>query len=237
MLNNNNCTIYFINLDSSSDRLEQITKQLERENIDHIRFSAVDGNVKTKDFFRETMYFTKEFIDNSKEGMLACISSHIEVWNLIYKQKKEYAIVFEDDIIIDSNFWDKLNNYMTQIKDSYDLIYLGGSNLYTKKISCNILKPLLDCNKLHNIGAYAYLIKKDNIDTLLELVPFNDDLDFRIKNKVFNRNKVFYLYPPIITHNNKINSDRRIADKNTPIASIHWRTNLQPNITIKSLDT
>ena len=27
-------------------------------------------------------------------------------------------------------------------KDSYDLIYLGGSNLYTKKISCNIDKEI-----------------------------------------------------------------------------------------------
>jgi GR25 family glycosyltransferase involved in LPS biosynthesis len=45
-----------------------------------------------------------------------------------------YAIIFEDDVILSDNFTNILNNYITQLPENYDMLFIGdGANLHIEK--------------------------------------------------------------------------------------------------------
>ena len=78
---------------------------------------------------------------------------------------------------------------------------------------------------------YAMLIKKSILKVLYNRVlPIRDPIDVTIKNYLFNEINVYMANPPIITHDNDIDSMRRkISNRSgTPI----WFKNLQNTVKI-----
>jgi GR25 family glycosyltransferase involved in LPS biosynthesis len=58
---------------------------------------------------------------------------HNYVYNII-AENYERALIFEDDVILCDNFIDKLNNYITQLPEDYDMLFIGdGCNLHIEK--------------------------------------------------------------------------------------------------------
>ena len=222
--------IYFINLDKSPNRLEYIETQLDTLGYPYQRFKAVDGSKLNIKQLQENNILTT---DKMMKGAIGCSLSHINLWKKIKKSKDNNVLVLEDDCIIDPEFNKKIKKYMKEIPKDFDIIYLGGSNIYGKKVSEHILEPITLENKssTHNTGMYGMLINKKVIPTLLKYsLPINDNIDQIVKNDIFNKIKKYYIIPPLVNHNHNFKSMRRLNSNKNPFT--YWSKNIQPKITI-----
>ena len=221
--------IYFINLDKSLDRLIFMKKQLHNLDIHYERFNAVDGSkLNINNLLQQKILTTNKMM----RGAVGCSLSHINLWKRIHKFNDEWFLILEDDCILDPNFNNKFYIYKKQIPVNFDILYLGGSNIYGKRISENILKPISSyLSSTRNTGMYGMIIKKKIIPLLLKYnLPITDNIDQVIKNKLFDKINAYYIVPPLITHNNHFKSMRRVNSNKNPFTI--WSKKIQPQITI-----
>ena len=190
---NNNFKInktYVINLDSRKDRLQSIDKDLKKINLEYERFSACDGKkieIYSKDIDK---YFDKN--NKLTPGQIGCALSHIKIWEKAIKDNNKYTLVLEDDAIIPSNFWKKINNL--DIK-KFKLLFLQLSNIKCKKKKKNLYYPIKDKG---NWGTTAYIIHNNFAKKILKS-KINSPIDVHLSN--FYDNDVLLVYPNIIKPN------------------------------------
>lgn len=125
--------VFYINLDRRTDRREHIENQLSLLDIKAKRVPASVGSELTK----EQMSFVNfdDFYCLMKRpvspGEIGCALSHIRVWQKIVDQKIDYALILEDDVVLDK----RLINLLTidTFYSKYDLINFSNTEPY----SCN----------------------------------------------------------------------------------------------------
>lgn len=94
--------VYLINLDRRTDRLGGVTRQLDDLNMSYVRFSAIDGldpNAALTKFDR--YLYTLNQKKAPVRGEEACAASHREVWRRFLNSEHQYALILEDDVILD----------------------------------------------------------------------------------------------------------------------------------------
>ena len=221
-----NINTYIINLDQSQDILELITNQCKREGLNCHRFSAVNGkklDVKTMDI-----------VENKKidKGALGCSLSHINLWKKVEKKGDEMFIVLEDDCIIEKDFNKKLATVLKEAPKNWDIIYLGGSNLKGKKVSDNLIEPVkVSAKSTHNTGTYGMLIRRKCLRVLIEdNEPIRDKIDQNLKNNMYDKLGVYFTVPPLVKHNNELDSMRRLNSGKS--ATTRWFSDVQDKIEI-----
>jgi GR25 family glycosyltransferase involved in LPS biosynthesis len=175
--------IYIINLKRRTDRKENMIKEFEKENITNYKFiEAFDG---TDDKIIEKFDKLKNKTNIINSGHYACLLSHIKAILLAKKKNYNSVIILEDDVFFDNNFLEKIKNI--KIVD-YDMIYLGG---ITSRIKLFFNKW---AKTNYIIGAYAYLIKKNIYDVILnELCKLIDFVDLCYLKNIQKQYNVFIL--------------------------------------------
>tara|TARA_B100001093_G_scaffold243566_1_gene233328 strand:+ start:532 stop:1317 length:786 start_codon:yes stop_codon:yes gene_type:complete len=223
---------YVINLERSKRRMVDISNQCEKAGLKFQRWNAYDGSKLDLNYLKRQRLISND--NKMRLGSLGCGLSHISLWkNTLKNTDHENLLVFEDDCIIPPDFKKKLNMYMKQVPKNWDIVYLGGSNIYGKRISKNVLIPktVKNSRASFNTGTYCMLIKRRTLPLLLEKnIPISNNIDQAIKNKVFKHINVYYLYPPLVTHNNEIESDRRVLSNLTPLTG--WFKHVQNRVKI-----
>lgn len=132
----------YINLESRTDRLEHITKQLEKMDISGERFNAI----------------------KTSSGAIGCTMSHIKCLELAKSRDYEHVFICEDDItflnpdVLKQSLQKFYNN--TELK--WDVLMIGGNNVppYTK----------IDdyCIKISRCQTTTgYVVKRHYYDTLI----------------------------------------------------------------------
>ena len=228
---NPNIKIFVINLEKSIDRWKYINKQ-NNQNLNLVKFNAINGNHINKNNIKNLIdnnsYLYKN-IDKNR-GEIGCALSHLNIWEIFKKSNDKYIIIVEDDVIFEQNLYKKINTYMKNAPKDWDIIYLGGSHIVGYKVNEYFIKPKL--NIKGNLGTYAMLINKKGVNKLLKYCkPITKSIDHQIKG-LFNYINVYYTYPTLINHNNNMDSDRRILNKQAKRASYHWRNTRQSRIEI-----
>lgn len=99
--------IFFINLDKSVERRKEMESQLERAGLPFERFSAIDGNAHSEEFFNG--YYSanenaKRYYVSLSKTEIACYISHLKVCEKILSENLDYGIVLEDDIVLKDSF-------------------------------------------------------------------------------------------------------------------------------------
>jgi GR25 family glycosyltransferase involved in LPS biosynthesis len=216
ILGENNLKTYFINLDEHIDRWN-----INKNKINNmIRFNAIHGKKLDK-----SNLIKNGILNNINEllpGQLGCALSHISVMNLIKNQKEEYGLILEDDVIIPDNFELIFNNLIKNCPEKWDIIFLGGCNIYGKKYNDNFIIPL-DNNGSKNLCMHAVLLNKNNVDKIINVLqPLYRPIDSQLR-EYFNTLDVFYAFPNIINQNKNLISNRRVID-GLP-QSIYWKEN------------
>ena len=94
--------------------------------------------------------------------------------------KYKYALVLEDDAIFDNKFKEKLDNYMSQLPDDWDMLFIGdGCNLHipyniVKNSNTNVFKKCLEPTFWGGNGATrctdSYLISKKCASKIIEYI-------------------------------------------------------------------
>jgi GR25 family glycosyltransferase involved in LPS biosynthesis len=154
-------TAYFINLDSSKDRLENVISQCKYYHITDLnRFSA---------------------IKNVEMPQASATDSHIEIFKYCDTKNIESVAVFEDDF----QFYDDVSilrqykipliTYLNKVHDTimqtdWDVFFLG----FNPKKKCIPINPYM-CKVFKSTGAWAYIIKKNAYRFLIDSTNYSRD--------------------------------------------------------------
>lgn len=211
-----NTDIYVLNMENDIDRLNNIKKYWN----DVERINAYNGKLIDKD-----MLINNGLLDpdtNMKDGQIGCYLSHLKAWKTSLHSNKKYVLVLEDDVILENDTKNKINDLIDFIPHDWDILFLGGCNVYGKKINQKFLKPTKDYFT-YNLCCHAMLINKKNINKLLNLmIPMTYPIDNQIRNH-FDKLNIYYTYPNIINQNKDFISIRRVID-GLP-QSKYWKEN------------
>jgi len=227
--------IHVINMDGSTDRMKSIEDQCRRENISFTRFPAINGrNLALDDI--EGRIATNSYMYKNLErnrGEIGCAFSHMDLWQQFNSSQLSMMIVVEDDVIFCDKFNQKINKYLAKAPIDWDVIYLGGSNIRGTHVANNnlFIRPKLGIKG--NLGTYAMLINKGGCAKLIKhTTPLRKSIDHQLKEEFNKSLKVYYANPPLITHNNELDSDRRILNNTSRKPSLKWRKYKQNNVEI-----
>lgn len=121
--------IYVITLKRSVDRHEHVSQLLQK--IDYSFFWGVDGqDLQLSNLIEENIFSKKETEKHSYKSMLTkneigCAWSHIKVYEDIIKNNYKNALIFEDDLAINNEFDGRIDRYLSDLPEDWELVYLG----------------------------------------------------------------------------------------------------------------
>jgi GR25 family glycosyltransferase involved in LPS biosynthesis len=130
--------VYLINMGKNVDRLNNFVEQYKKSDLSFksmYRYEAIDGRtVKIKDYVSPRAY--AEIMRAEKTGTrtkhyqltpggVGCYLSHQNVMKIVSESKNEFAIIFEDDCIIDAHIYEKMTDIMHEIPSDWDILLLG----------------------------------------------------------------------------------------------------------------
>ena len=161
--------IYVINLDSSIDRLQKFTEQAEAHGLPFKRWPAIDGRELSKIELRKmgaSAWSLNQF-NKKRQGELGCYFSHTSIWKEASTQfpSNTGVLIFEDDVILDPNFQQKLDSLLTKVPRDWDGLFLGyGNGKFFDESNADIKK----LKKFE--GCYAYILRKSSLPKILPYV-------------------------------------------------------------------
>ena len=198
----NSCKIYFINLDENIDRWDNFPTELREK---FTRFPAVNGKKLDKDQLIKDGLIAEE--NNLRMGQIGCALSHITILKSIQTQDEPYGLILEDDVTIPSDFSvDRL-----KLPEDFDICFLGGCNIKGEKVGENWIRPTAK-NGAFNLCWHAVLVNKQSAQKVLDLLtPLRRPIDSQIRAE-YDKLKVFYHYPNLISQNKSLRSTRRDID-------------------------
>ncbi len=126
-LANSSFGIYVINLDRSPKRLEEISKQLTRVGLSFHRVVAVDGKEATLEQLTQLdeASYQRKHGKSSLPGELGCYLSHVEAIRQFLQSGHSYAVILEDDAILEDGF-SQVVQYLSHHPKPWDMVKLSG---------------------------------------------------------------------------------------------------------------
>lgn len=163
-MNSITTTNFCINLDRRLDRWEKMQKTFKKQNLQVHRWSAIDA---------------KEYQVSAQS---ASISSHINLLYFCNLVNIEYALIFEDDVVLCNNFAQKLQEVLQEMPPDWDAFSLHCFKAETTKISDNLCKLMSP-----TFGNHAILFNSRGINKVL-----NNKNKLCIEEKYFKSLDNFY---------------------------------------------
>lgn len=117
-----------INLEKEKERLVEFLNKNNISNLNLNIFKAITENDFKKEELVENSLITNDNIYNNPA--LGCLLSHLTLWNRCIDSNENFTI-FEDDSIINDNFYEIINEKIKKVVD-FDIIFWG----------CNIDWPI-----------------------------------------------------------------------------------------------
>lgn len=133
----------FINLEHRKDRLEHVTNEFEKMNIQAERVNAV----------------------RPKSGAVGCTMSHIKCLELAKSRDYEYVCICEDDISFTKPelFKEQLNKFYENKNIQWDLLIIGGNNVPPYQQIFDYSARVFNCQT-----TTGYIVKKHMYDILIK---------------------------------------------------------------------
>lgn len=174
--------IYVINLNHRKDRLEDITRRLEKYEIKFEKFTATDGSVMRRvwEGFGNAYFSTPNY--------LACAISHLSIYHDANIRGFDKILILEDDVVINKNINEILKN---PIPDWRDIFYLGWIPLsddktwWTYSMADQFIAPNFVVAK-NFWGMFSYGITRNFRDEILDIYnrEFPMELDRFLVEKI-----------------------------------------------------
>lgn len=215
--------VYVINLVSNTERLESFKYQYEKSDLawkKYIVYPAVVGKeldiIKyvTPDAYNQVMETDatkrrKHHYDITK-GAVGCYLSHLDIYRKIAASNKKYGLIFEDDVMIATDFYKRMLYGLNTVPDDWDIYLLGLICL-----KCDIKSEYINVNRFW--GLHGYLVKKETAQRLVNYLDkliskqIDADISLLIKEK---KVKVYGINPIIVAQQNAFLSDIQVPVEN-----------------------
>lgn len=144
--------VYLLNLDRRSDRMSLAAEELSKNDIEYVRFSAVDGN-------------KIDLHPKLGRGAAGCLESHLSIIKKSLHEKKSCIAIIEDDAFFVENFQSKFENYMHQVPDDWQFAYLANN-----KVQAQVSRVSENVERVSNAwSTHAFLIRSVAMELTLHL--------------------------------------------------------------------
>jgi GR25 family glycosyltransferase involved in LPS biosynthesis len=198
--------VFIVHYSKLVDRKKHILQQFEKHNITDYEFIEIDRDELDKqniDMYQE----------NYSKSQIAISLSHFYAYKEI-SEKYENALILEDDVVLSENFSVVLNQYLNQLPQDYDMLFIGdGCNLHIEnyKITPNqlIYEKCLYPTNWGGGGATrctdSYIVSKK---CAIKICDYIKNLSYKINlpvdcwlniASVDNNFKVYWAEPTIVT--------------------------------------
>lgn len=181
---------YIISLNTPRDLLHK----LKENGLDPILFKGANG--KTLDHKTIKKYTTPFYSIFGPMSSIGCSISHMSVWKTFLQSNKQYAVVFEDDIIFNSiNLKSDISFYLSNTPTNFDVLYLGCFGSDPNNTFFNTTMDLLNISsnfsQINNyiikprvaLALHAYVISRSGAEKLINLLygKIYNHIDFCIQ--------------------------------------------------------
>jgi len=174
-----NIAFYVINLDRSTDRMEQFTKDFASFPVPFIRVPAIEGKNLTipVEGYDAFMFFLNVGREASP-GEIGCYISHIKALKLFLESGKPFGMICEDDAMPIPESYEAVKQAIAHA-DTWDLLRLYGGRAKTSF-------PYQELTATHNlctsitgmVPAAAYVVNRCAAQKLVQrLLPITDLYD------------------------------------------------------------
>ena len=164
--------VYVINMSSSSDRFNSISKQLEEQNLSYKRIPGInvlkEQQLKNKHYSKKKNKFNYHV--QLTDGEIGCYIAHRNAWEEILADEIDFGLVLEDDAFLKDN--------LKSILDNLDIIKAKWHVLKLADISSSPRKGVnIEKFQKYNLQRYfkpptlsvAEVISKEGAKNLLNL--------------------------------------------------------------------
>ena len=182
--------VIVINLDRRTDRMEKLSPQLEKLDIQYERFSAVDGKQLGID------------------PIVAGLQSHLQVMKQIAGQK---VLILEDDAQFVEDFNEKFEKVMQTLPEDWDIFYLGA--LVPKEVGLVRMVNRHWGIQVLTTGSQAYCINPSRLEYFIsKLEDYNSYVDIGLRD--FAKDLKAYITQPNLVVQFPSYSDLRLKEVN-----------------------
>ena len=144
-------------------------------------------------------------------GEIGCYMSHLNLLKKISESDYDgYTIIFEDDLLLDSNFKTELNKILKNLDENgtIDIIYLGSLN--QEKCTKGIYKDNL-CYLDNPWGTHAYMVNKRSAKKIYDLIQYIDrEIDIKYKDLIIENKISGLIVVPTLVKQNDIETPSNI---------------------------
>lgn len=189
--------IFVINLAESKERLGACARQLDDAGLAFERIEAVDGkSIKAEELSQLYRFAESDYYKELSPGEIGCCLSHQQVWKKIIEDELDFAVVLEDDFVLQDSASDAIQT-LAELDTSWDIIKLGETPIKRRAIH-QIPKndfSLVTYNKVP-AGTYAQAISAEGAKKMLAYEGFiQRPIDIDIQYWWERDLKVFGLLP------------------------------------------
>lgn len=203
--------IYLINLDRRPDRLERFMNSLDNSDMKDmkvLRMNAVDGSeiditrVPLSETAKgelkqiETTGFRSKHYQLTR-GAIGCYLSHVKVWKDIVEKGHKNGLIFEDDVTLPENMYERMMNSMKGVPDDWDVLLFG---FHCKE--CENMKNYRKVDRF--ILLHCYAISYSGIVKMLKtnsLFPITQQIDSYMSELSPDILNIYTVKNPIIHQN------------------------------------
>lgn len=166
--------ILVIHYDKLIERKKHILKQLDKANLNDFEFVSNHGKDKL------TPIEKSKFI-NLTDGEISLMLHHFECYKII-SEKYDYAIIFEDDVILGDNFKNRIEKNISDLPEDWDMLFFGEGHgvhipQYRQSPGVNIYKKMTDLKNKMPGGidgstrcADSYIVSKKCAQQLVQVI-------------------------------------------------------------------
>jgi len=207
--------IYIISLPDHKHKRDKIISQIDDRAYEIIE--AFDARKMNFNHFPDyKRFFRLSFYGKDLTGPeFGCYLSHKKVYQKIIREKIPYALVLEDDAILEDNFFFVLESLLKKYP-KLDLIRFLGKYKIDTKPKRNVLSLYngFDLVRLHGSpgGTYAYVVSQAGAKKMLSSMKnIFTAIDTLMGLQFLTNIEILTVYPKIATWNEKLGST--IGDK------------------------
>jgi GR25 family glycosyltransferase involved in LPS biosynthesis len=187
--------IFICHWDKLADRKEELIKVLSEENIFDYEFvcdydKETWSEEKIKSDFPKIFEVVEGYGRKLKPSEISLSLKHVKIIREV-AEKYEYALVFEDDVILCDNFVEEFSQSYNQLPDDWDIAWVG--------TCCGLHVSTSEGKRVYRVNGsrctHAYVISNSGAKKVLSELKYcntGSDFFFNLLIEKFNLNNYWF---------------------------------------------